>query len=172
VRDELVVTPEPARVLEGPAQLRERFDVGVGRPRLLALVSPTCPVCLDGVALVIGGLRNRGASDIAVHIAWMPVLEADSAERAKAAAEALEADGRVWQYWDAYREISTWAYDALDLGRYGRSVAWDLYLFYRAGARWRRSLPAPETWLHQLRIVDQPSLDPETLRAALESVSS
>jgi hypothetical protein len=139
---------------------------------LLALVSPTCPVCLDGIALVIDGLRNRGPGDIAVHIAWMPVLEADSLEWAKAAAEALEDDARIRQYWDANREISTSAHEVLDLERHGRSVAWDLYLFYRAGARWCRPLPVPDTWLHQLRIPDQPSLDPETLRNALEKVSS
>jgi hypothetical protein len=159
-------------VLKGPSQLRACFDAGVTRPRLLVLVSPTCPVCLDGVALVIDALRISRATDIAVHIAWMPVLEDDSLERATTAAAAFEDDPRVWHYWDADREISASAYQTLDLERYGRSLAWDLYLFYRAGARWHEPLAAPQIWLHQLRIVDQPSLDPETLRIALETVSS
>jgi hypothetical protein len=151
--------------------LRLDFDAGAKNPRVLALVSPTCPVCLDGINVVLEGVRAKGSSAFGLYIAWLPVLEADGFEQATAVVEEMGSDPRVRHFWDADRAISWSAHAALELDRLDRKIAWDVYLFYRSGVRWKRRLPTPQAWLHQLRIANQPSLDPQSLSDALVMVS-
>jgi len=159
------------RAVDDSSALRRDFDAGATNPRVLALVSPTCPVCLDGVKVVLEGVRAKDPAVIDLYIAWLPVLEADSFEHAMGVVAELASDPRVHHYWDADREISRSAHAALELDRHDRKIAWDVYLFYRTGVRWKRPLPMPQIWLHQLRIADQPSLDAQSLSGALAMVS-
>ena len=120
---------------------------------------------MDGLGAPAGRLFD-------VQVVWLPVLEKDDAD---AAADAAYSTGRRHQmtyYWDDDRSIPSAAHTVLDLAARRRRVAWDLYLFYRAGAEWDEPLPVPDRWLHQLDISDQPSLDDRTLLGALREVSS
>jgi hypothetical protein len=157
-------------VLEGPDALRAGFEAASSGPQLLALVSPTCEVCLDGVAVILDGLGETVGSSFRAHVVWTPVLEGDVAELAESAAIARSHE-RVAHYWDGTKELARAAHGVLDLTSFERNIAWDVYLLYSAGSIWSDSIPAPSRWLHQLRIPDHPSLDASSLRAAMRQVS-
>jgi hypothetical protein len=148
------------------------FDNGVSSARLVLLVSPTCPLCLAGVDLVVDALDTPEGGRCDTHVLWLPVLETDNGDSAANAARAIGALPRITQYWDESRAVSTAAHTVLDFATRRRNVAWDVYLFYRAGARWTEPIPSPDHWLHQLDIADQPSLSKATLRDGLRMVSS
>jgi hypothetical protein len=157
--------------LEVADTLEARFDATSGGPQLVALVSPTCEVCLDGVAMVLQGLDEPAGRGFEVHVVWTPVLHGDSSGVAEEVARTRR-NRRVQHYWDATKSISDAARVALDLASWGRTVAWDVYLLYRAGVRWSDPFPPPTTWLHQLRIEDRPSLDADSLRVAMQALTS
>jgi hypothetical protein len=157
--------------LEDAAELHDRFDAASAGPQLLALVSPTCEVCLEGVAMILQGLDDPVGSAFEVHIVWTPVLNGDTSEVAATVAESRRCK-RVRHYWDGTESISKAAHLVLGLAARDRTVGWDVYLLYRRGVAWRSPLPSPTTWLHQLRIDDQPSLHADSLRSAMEAVTS
>jgi hypothetical protein len=158
-------------LLESAAALRARFDAASSGPQLLALVSPTCAVCLDGVSMILHGLDDPRGRAFEAHVVWTPVLSGDTSLVAAEVAESRRAK-RVKHYWDDTRSISDAAQAVLDLPARNRTVAWDVYLLYRKGVPWRSPLPSPTTWLHQLRIDDQRSLDADSLRSAMQAVTS
>jgi hypothetical protein len=155
------------RSLDSAAALNARFDAASSRPQLLALVSPTCEVCLDGVAMILQGLDEPAGRAFEAHIVWTPVLSGDAAEVALEVAGARRR-GRVSHYWDHTTSISA---AARDLAAWDRTVAWDVYLLYRRGVPWTGPLPPPTTWLHQLRNDDQLSLDADSLRSAMQALT-
>jgi hypothetical protein len=157
--------------LEEAGALAAGFAAAAAGPQILALVSPTCEVCLEGVAMVLDALGDQIGSRYRAHIVWTPVLEGDVAERAESAAMASGHE-RVEHYWDAEKVVSNAVHRVLDLGSFERSVAWDVYLLYAAGSSWSEWPPPPSRWLHQLRIPDRPNLDAASLRAAMREVVS
>ena len=110
-------------------------------PQLVALVSPTCAVCLDGVATVLDGLDGAFGGSFRAHIVWTPVLADDTAGAAAAAASERR-HARVEHYWDATGSLSLAAHTVLDLAAFDRTVAWDVYLVYRAGTPVEWTSPA------------------------------
>ena len=165
------MVPALVGLLESAAGLRARFDAASSGPQLLALVSPTCAVCLDGVAMILHGLDDPRGRAFEAHVVWTPVLSGDTSVVAAEVAESRRAK-RVKHYWDDTRSISDAAKVVLDLPARDRTIAWDVYLLYRQGVPWRSPLPSPTTWLHQLRIDDQRSLDADSLRSAMQAVTS
>jgi hypothetical protein len=158
-------------LLESAAGLRVGFDAASRRPQLLALVSPSCAVCLDGVAMILEGLDDPAGRAFEAHIVWTPVLSGDTSALAAKVAESRRGE-RVKHYWDDARSISDAAHLVLDLAARDWTVAWDVYLLYRTGVPWRSPLPSPTAWLHQLRIDDQRGLDADSLRSAMKAVTS
>jgi hypothetical protein len=156
--------------LERAGALKSRFEAASSGPQLVALVSPTCAVCLDGVEMVLQGLDDPLGSEFELHVVWTPVLSGDTSVVATKAAND-RGDRRVRHYWDDTKSISTAAGIVLDLASRDRTTAWDLYLLYRRGTAWNDPLPSPASWLHQLRIDDQPSLDADSLRGAMQEAS-
>jgi hypothetical protein len=157
--------------LDGAVGLKARFNASSDGPQLLALVSPTCEVCLDGVATVLKGLDEAVGGSFRAHIVWTPVLSGDNGTAAAAAATDRQGE-RVEHYWDGTKSLSRAAHTVLDLAALDRAVAWDVSLLYRSGASWSIAFPAPASWLHQLRIEDRPSLDPDSLRSAMRAATS
>lgn len=154
------------------SRLASAFDGATASPRLVLLVSPTCPICLEGAELVASALDEPPGSLVDVHVVWLPVLEADDYDAAIVAAARFGGRPRVAHYWDGDRVISSAAFEVLDLGSRNRRIAWDLYLFYPAGQGWVEPMPRPELWLHQLDLADLPSLDETNLHAALEGITA
>ncbi len=71
------------------------------------------------------------------------MLPADSLE----AAQAMEDELEGMHFWDGERLAAAAFATALD----GDGLlAWDVYLHYPAGARWREPGPLPGDWAHQL----------------------
>ncbi|MGI8927611.1 MAG: hypothetical protein ACR2HN_13355 [Tepidiformaceae bacterium] len=74
---------------------------------------------------------------------WTPMLDADD----EAAARSLPG-GAAGNFYDPAR-LAGRAVAAL-LGAPEGTLAWDIYLFYRAGVQWAEPWPTPVTWVHQL----------------------
>ena len=74
---------------------------------------------------------------------WVPMLDSDHL----AAANAMEEELGGAHFWDVER-LAASAF-ARALGSPGE-LAWDAYLFYPAGDRWRDPAPVPSSWAHQL----------------------
>jgi hypothetical protein len=107
-----------------------------------------------------------------VYVIWLPMLPSDDSEDAVEASREW-VDSRVTYYWEPERTTGKkWA-QTLGLGRMGalfRSlgfsrVAWDVYLVFPRGQRWRDPAPEPLYWTHQLGGAFEltPSLDADTL---------
>ena len=77
------VTAKDKRVLLcDPQELPAAFDAGATSLQLVMLVSPTCPICLDGVLVIRESLAELGSAEIMIHVVWVPVLKGDSPEAA------------------------------------------------------------------------------------------
>lgn len=103
---------------------------------------------------------------MAAFVVWVPQLGAH--RRHVSGAAALVTDPRAEQYWDE----SDWLGDA-----YGRvlptpGAAWDVYLLYGRGVRWKGvEPPKPDYWMHQLAgVTAAPHLDADILRGRVEQL--
>lgn len=140
-------TDEPFR----SAFNRDRADV-----RVVELVSPTCPFCLEGVSKIQSDLFAKEASKKLVGFAiWVPMLGGKAGNVPEAAA--LAPDPRVSHYWDQSNDLGI-AFERLLPVASG--PAWDVYLLYAPGITWSGSdPPKPSFWMHQLPISNAPRLD-------------
>jgi len=146
------------------------FNAGVGKVRLVLLVSPTCTVCLSGVARVEMALAGLTPRELKVHVVWVGVLADDShtAASERAAGFSIEAE----HYWDGDLVLSARFHEVLSLASWDRKVAWDLYLLYDATATFGRKPPPPAMWMHQLQIEDVPELDATLLVAEIRRLGT
>ncbi|UCH23352.1 MAG: hypothetical protein JSU83_09180 [Deltaproteobacteria bacterium] len=83
---------------------------------------------------------------IDVSLVWLEMLPGDSEAAAKKEAGNFK-DQWLCQYYDPDKRSGKAI--AESLGYVGK-VAWDIYLFYAAGAEWIENPPPPSSWLHQL----------------------
>lgn len=130
---------------------RDRDDV-----RVVELVSPTCPACLDGVSKVEHALFEAEPSRRLVGLTvWVPMLQG-KAENVPDAMT-LATDARVSHYWDENNGLGL-AYERVLPVATG--PAWDVYMIYAPGIVWSGALPPkPTFWMHQLAITNAPHLD-------------
>jgi hypothetical protein len=146
-------------VLADPSSLPVAFDDAASSPKLVLLVSPTCPICLEGVQVVREALAEFDDGEVATHVVWLPVLKGDTAETAQESAQLLSRIGGVAHYWDSELFLSKQYCNLLGLEERGRTVAWDLYFLYERGVRWTVDPPMPSVWMQQLLLDDVPELD-------------
>ncbi len=90
-------------------------------------------------------MRSYEGAPISFHVVWIDVLPSDDAAAAARASRLFD-DPRVTQYHDPAQVAGR----AFAEGLLRRPPAWDLYLFYPAGARWTGGPPMPASWAHQL----------------------
>jgi hypothetical protein len=155
----------PHEVIDGDGQpFRDAFNAGVGTVRVVMLVSPTCGYCLEGARSVHQALTASladAATDVAVHVAWVPVLQAEAAH--VPLATRFVSGAHVTHYWDAARLLVRGYEGTLGLA----GDAWDVYLLYGPDARWEdASPPSPAFWMHQLGTRDAPNAAAPFLDAA------
>jgi hypothetical protein len=129
----------------------EHFNRHDGKPRVVAVVSPTCGACVAGaVAVDLGVLRAFPSSDVSVSVIWIDMLPDDNASSAASSAQVFVApsasDARLRQFHDPQRRIGHALAGALEL----EGPAWDVYLVYPPGRRWADEPPSPADWMHQL----------------------
>ena len=144
--------PPPRAVVlaEDDHALREGFDAGLGRVRLVALVSPTCASCAVGIRqLDEVVLAGQPGEKLRVHLVWEALLPSDTLETVTPWMLEID-DPRVTHYWDPETLVGS-AYAApLDVEG---PVAWDVYMFFGPTVRWNGEhppLPLPGEWAHQL----------------------
>ena len=103
-------------------------------------------------------------SDVRVYSVWVPILGSDEASKVGKATLRLP-DTRVSHYWDGNGDLVKSYARVLALGE---RPAWDVYLLYGPEAEWKTDPPMPESWMHQLRGIDEARLlKGETLAAEL-----
>ncbi|HEY6101662.1 MAG TPA: hypothetical protein VI007_00395 [bacterium] len=92
---------------------------------------------------VLGAHPRAGLS---VFVIWVPVLATDSIENARTTVNLID-DPRAVHYYDEKREAGHAIAEAVGGTE---AIAWDCYLFFRAGVMWDKVLPTPDRWMHQL----------------------
>ncbi|MGH9899692.1 MAG: hypothetical protein ACRD63_04165, partial [Pyrinomonadaceae bacterium] len=147
-------------------ELRDKFNQDKGKVRLILLLSPTCPYCIDGASIVqkkvLSQIKDK---DVRVYSVWVPILQND-AESVVPEAKKKLSDQRVSHYWDGKGELSKSYTDLLHLKHVstGELVpAWDIYMIFPRDAEWRDVPPTPSYWMHQLPLGEERRLNGDTL---------
>jgi hypothetical protein len=113
-------------------------------------------------------LAPLGETGVRAYIVWTPILDGD--DRAAARRAARQLGGRA-HYWDAGARLGRALGAVLGVPEEEGGVAWDVYLLYDRGRRWRGRPPAPSFWMHQLPgVKNAPRLDPAGLRERLREL--
>jgi hypothetical protein len=148
------VGAQPARMSSvSAAELRREFNASSQKVRIVALLSPTCAECQSGHAVVGGIMKKFPSPNLQALLVWEPMRATDSATAAAKQAATVR-DVRISQGWNVSRDVGKLFSATLDLHR----IAWDVYLIYKPGVRWKdEKPPRPTFWMHQLDGAD-PSL--------------
>lgn len=130
--------------------VRKEFNAFSQKVRVVALLSPTCPDCQSGHAVVGRVLRRFPSPKLQAILVWEPMRDGDNAASATVEAGRIQ-DIRITQGWDGSRNLGKLFGDALDL----HQIAWDVYIIYKPGVKWEGPQPLrPTFWMHQLEGVD------------------
>ncbi len=154
-RANTAVTPfKPLNSANEP--FRAAFNQLRDRVRVVELVSPTCPICLEGVSKIQHALfANESSANLVGFVVWVPMLGGKANNVPEAMT--LAADPRVSHYWDQSNDLGT-AYERILPVAGG--PAWDVYMLYAPGIVWSGAEPPqPSFWMHQLAITNAPRLD-------------
>lgn len=126
--------------------LREAFNGAKKTTRILVVLSPTCPECLNGYQTIKVFFRKFQSATIRGFVVWIPMLSSDTAKSASIKALELKVP-RIRHGWDKIYEIGNSFMKTLSLHR----TAWDIYLIYKPGSIWKETNPPyPSFWMHQL----------------------
>lgn len=128
------------------APVREAFNAAADRPRLLMVLAPACPVCLEGAEMVHDEVLGK-PSDLAVLAVWMEALPFDITRNPARRVESFADEPRMKHFYDMQQVAGQALYRTLDWQ--DQSLPWDVYLLYPAGITWNQDLPAPAAWFHQ-----------------------
>ena len=128
-------------------QFAEEFNRFPNAQRVVLLLSPTCPVCLDGARSVEQVLHRHPGNDIRVFAVWEPMLPTDWGQPGTHVLGRLS-DQRVTQVWDGNHLIA----GLIEKGAAGRRPAcckwkgnwWDLIATYPPASKWTNSAPSPK----------------------------
>ncbi len=141
--------------------LIDQFNSSQDSIRIITIVSPTCPECLQGFEVVRKLFQRFDTKKLRGFIIWIPMLEKDDEQAAKTESATVE-DQRISQLWDQDRGAGRLFGSML---RLQNDVAWDVYLLYSPRIKWENEEEAPEPsfWMHQLDSGD-PSLRLDSAR--------
>jgi hypothetical protein len=131
-------------------EVRKQFNASSDKVRIVALLSPTCPGCQSGHAVVGRVLKKFSSPQLHAILVWEPMRSDDSPTAATQQAETVR-DTRIWQGWNGGKNVGDLFGKTLDL----HATAWDVYLLYKPGIKWEdQEPPRPTFWMHQLQGVD------------------
>ena len=147
-------------------ELMEQFNSSQDSIRIVTIVSPTCPECLQGFEVVKKLFQRFDTNKMRGFIIWIPMLEKDDEQAAQAKSVTFE-DHKITQLWDQDRSAGRLFGSTL---RLQNGVAWDVYLLYSPRIKWENEEEAPEPsfWMHQLDSGDS-SLRLDTARFSDET---
>ena len=137
----LAITPQSL------PQFIQEFNQSFKAERVVLLMSPTCPVCLDGSSQVEAILERHATGNIRVFAVWEPMLPTDW-ERPNAHVLERLSDPPRHQVWDSNHLIA----GLVERGASGRKPRccnrngawWDVIATYPPGSQWSGSAPTPE----------------------------
>ncbi len=130
--------------------VRKEFNSSSEKVRVVALLSPTCPGCQSGHAVVSRVLKKFPSPKLQAILIWEPMRDGDSLAAATQQADSVR-DTRIIQGWNENKSLGKLFGDTLDL----HDIAWDVYLVYKPGIKWEaQQPPQPTFWMHQLQGVD------------------
>ena len=169
-------TASPLFSLDDPLQpLIDRFNADADKPRVVALLSPTCSGCVYAAqALQKEIIEAYPDDDFSVLVVWLPMLAPDNEDAARRTWSTYN-DPRVHQYWDLQRRsghaytttvFPTWISDLAasipddhSMASYCQSLTarksedapmWDFAAFYPPGVRWEKTPPRAFGWTKQI----------------------
>lgn len=130
--------------------VRKEFNASSDKVRIVAFLSPSCPGCQSGHAVVGRVLKKFSSSELHAILVWEPMRSDDSPAAATQQDETVR-DTRIWQGWNGSKKAGDLFGKALDL----HATAWDVYLIYKPGIKWEdQEPPRPTFWMHQLQGVN------------------
>ena len=131
-------------------EVRTRFNASSDKVRVVALLSPMCPGCQSGHAVVGRVLKKFSSPELQAILVWEPMRSDDSPLAATQQAEELH-DARIWQGWNGNKNVGDLFGAMLNL----HATVWDVYLLYKPGIKWENQAPPrPTFWMHQLEGAD------------------
>lgn len=125
--------------------LRTWFNDNADKPRVVALMSPTCGFCLVGhQAIQTYNAWLEGETFVTKRV-WIPMMAADSIAHAEEQAASTD-DPRITDLYDAEHEVGRAVRDTLQLA----AAAWDTYMIFLPGTKWDTEIPKPDHYEYQL----------------------
>jgi hypothetical protein len=122
-------------------RIKSRFNRDIGKPRLIVLVSPTCPACAGGAQYIEQEILEKFPKlDLQVYAVWYEMLPGDS-KAAFPAAKKMMPDARVAHYWDKKKAAGRWFKTNVP-SAFNKPIQWDVYYLYDSDARWEQT-PGP-----------------------------
>lgn len=123
------------------ADLVDLFNKDRGSVRLVAILSPTCPMCRNGARILTHYVLDRIPNpNLRVYIVWEKIRADDSRQHALKAAT-FAADPRVTNFWSEARVTGEAFRERVG---FKTSPAWDVFLLFPAGAVWEKGVvPTP-----------------------------
>ena len=139
--DEPVESDSALVDLSGLGDLKDQFNQDTGVPRILILLSPSCPECLLGASRVQQVVLDANPdADLRVYVVWADVIIVDNR---RSVDPSVMPDPRALHYWDREEEVGTWF---AHQDRYWNLVrgpnAWDIYYLFGPDAAWNET-PGP-----------------------------
>jgi hypothetical protein len=151
----------PLTVMDSLQSLKDHFNAHRGKPRFLAVISPTCRYCIEGANAIQASLiKGFPGADMSMSIVWIDGVKTDNVEKAKRRAKTMN-DARLQHFHDPNRLAGKAI--AKMLGGEGK-IAWDIYLFFDKNSRWMNQPPIPLSYMHQLLPEYVTWADPEHYR--------
>lgn len=128
------------------SQLKKQFNASPDSEHVILLLSPTCPVCVEGSSVVNEILRRHPANKVRVIAIWEPILPTDWNRPTTAVLERFS-DERVVQWWDKQHVLAGQlraSFQGKPPGCCSRhETLWDVIAVFPPGAKWEENLPAP-----------------------------
>jgi hypothetical protein len=116
-------------------QVKAQFNTDAGAPRLVVLVSPTCPGCTSGAGWIQEYILKRNPKlDMKVYTVWYEMYPGDSPDDFPKARKLLP-DKRVFHYWDQHKDVGRSFYGMVPTSTKG-NIEWDAFYLFDAGSVW------------------------------------
>jgi hypothetical protein len=125
-----------------------RFNAAAGTTRVVLLIAPSCPTCLQGAAEVQRILARNPGKPVTVLAVWNPILPTDWSQPGSRDRYRLT-DARVAHFWDPHHTVTTAIQQAGDAAHvapdccFKKGRWWDYAAVYPPDARWEGGSPRP-----------------------------